>query len=307
MKLRLLVVVPALVIGLLYAVVAGRGDPVLDTVIQGTKIAHETATFKGVVTRDNLSYNDAGLDEHTRGVYTIAYDRGKFRVDLKASWVSRDMSKPYQRLLCPTVHSDGITLTEYEAGTKWTGSWAATRSVAALLGDPLDRASKNAWMPGEVCMFAIPATDAKHAVRIVGSETIAGSDCAIVETRDSDIVDDVVLKYRSHSWICPSKGFATLKWQSWQSRGESTEEVLIGERISSVRQYEGGAWGPAEVKETAYIRDGKGGRRIDYEHITSFASDCKINRPIDEADLRFVLPSGEKVLNHDTGEWYTAP
>jgi hypothetical protein len=131
----------------------------------------------------------------------------------------------------------------------------------------------------------------KSRPRIVGHESIDGSDCIMIES-----VGVIPRKHGSKSvytrrvWVDPARGYTMPRILEWAEGGASKQRSLTSRTEVRLVQYDG-IWGASRLIHEDYRDDSKTGKRsLSRRVVVTFSEDFALNVPVSDSDLKLPLP-----------------
>lgn len=144
---------------------------------------------------------------------------------------------------------------------------------------------------------------------IVGSETLDGDECMIVEfTLSRHSKDDTVLAEIWRFWVNPYKGYSVPLVRKWKQGGIYSKKILVEEIKTNLKESNTDIWVPTKIVHDSYRLDTQ--TREPYlkqAKTITYGSNFCFNVPVSEEDLNLNLRSGTKVYDELLDAEYTVP
>ncbi|MHB9038246.1 MAG: hypothetical protein ACYC64_16440 [Armatimonadota bacterium] len=137
-------------------------------------------------------------------------------------------------------------------------------------------------------------------LRVIGRETLNGSECIVVEDDSSTTTDYYV---KSKTWVDIENGFTVPRCEVQVISRNTGGVVARQEYVTQIRNYGADTWGPAEYTLTDYGADGLTKKST----TLTYGTDFQINVPISEDSLTLKLASGLEVYDESLDAQYTIP
>jgi len=295
----------------------------LELVKAGTRnAASSIRSGVGTISLRTWSTERGGVSE-TEIAYKVAFSGERFKLSathtvLQSSPGPGDekakMLIPAGTVLHYTVAYDGSALTVLYADDKAANVLAPDRASGAQPPwwrdisplrcgfQPVDAPAPGSTvhLPNGGCLL-MGTTDAKR-------QSADGEGYIVVEINQTDRTpgSNNFTSKRIH-WVNVDKGFVVAKRFTYGHDDIRTEDVLLDERLVTVRDYGGGRWGPDTCTLVSY-RPNKAGemQRVRIQTI-KYGPDFRLNVPVSDADLALTLPAGTKVVDEVHGAEYVIP
>lgn len=296
--------------------VDGRTDPKdLLRIAQGCeKAASSIKTGRVNVTVRTVGQSDDGSIREIEKVCFVVFDGDKCLVSARQTLLRNDPARDATESAKAAMEQPGKV-------TQWKASFDGSRATAfdvdhqvAYIGDPDPKGNAAIYhwlylsdagvLDKGVMRFRIPkAPDQRAALRVDRRESIASSECFVVQYTFPTAQGNRKIKATDYLWIDPNKGYTIPRRELWGEGEGLPGKILVQSSETEMRLYRGGVWGPA--KHTYVVRSPTGVQEFRRE--TTYSPKFCLNAVVRPDDLQLNLPSGTEVQNETSGEDYTVP